>query len=155
MRVLVCSVRRWPIVPGTTYPYLLQEEVTGPLGMSDTVVNLSPEKQDRLIQGYDIANRTPLHWDYSGLAGAVALHSTAGDMLTYLDAQLHPEKFGILAAAIVESHRFRGGDNPSNLIALGWAYNAYIGVYWHNGATAGFSSFAFFYPLATTPPLCF
>ncbi len=131
---------------GTTYPYLVQEEVTGPLGLGDTVVILSQDKQERLIQGYESSNRTMPHLDRTGLAGAVALHSTAGDMLTYLDAQLHPEKLGTLAPAIQESHVFRGGDNPSNLIALGWSYNAYLGVYWTNGATAGFSSFTFFYP---------
>jgi CubicO group peptidase (beta-lactamase class C family) len=130
----------------TTYPFVVQEEVTGPLGMRDTVVALSAEKDARLIPGYDTSNRPMMHWDHAGLAGAGSLHSTAGDMLTYLDAQLHPETFGTLARAIKESHVFRVADNPSNLIALGWAYNTLLGVYWHNGATAGYSSFAFFYP---------
>ncbi len=131
---------------GMTYPFLVQEEVTGPLGLTDTVVSLSAEKDLRLIPGYDTSNHPMLHWDHAGLAGAGSLHSTAGDMLTYLDAQLHPERFGTLARALEESHRPRASADAGNGIGLAWAYNPVLGVYWHNGATAGYSSFAFFYP---------
>jgi CubicO group peptidase (beta-lactamase class C family) len=131
---------------GITYPFLVQEDVTGPLGMTDTAVNLLPEKQTRLIQGYDITNRPMRRWEQAGLAGAGALHSTAGDMLTYLDAQLHPEKFDTLSAAIALSHQLHADAGPSGRIALAWAYNAGLGIYWHNGATSGFSSHAFFHP---------
>jgi CubicO group peptidase (beta-lactamase class C family) len=131
---------------GMTYRFLVQEEVTGPLGMSDTVVYLSEEKQTRVIRGYDNSRRSPLPRDQAGLAGAGALHSTAGDMLTYLDAQLHPEKFETLSAAIAQSHQIHADAGPSGRIALAWAYNADIGFYWHNGATSGYSSYPFFYP---------
>jgi CubicO group peptidase (beta-lactamase class C family) len=131
---------------GIAYRFLVQEEVTGPLGMSDTVVYLSEEKQTRVIRGYDNSRRSPLPWDQAGLAGAGALHSTAGDMLTYLDAQLHPGKFETLSAAIAQSHQIHADAGPSGRIALAWAYDADLGFYWHNGATSGFSSYAFFYP---------
>jgi len=131
---------------GMTYRFLVQEEVTGPLGMSDTVVYLSEEKLSRVIRGYDNSRHRPRAWDQPGLAGAGALHSTAGDMLTYLDAQLHPGKFETLSAAIAQSDQIHADAGPSGRIALAWAYNADLGFYWHNGATSGFSSFAFFYP---------
>ncbi|HMC59705.1 MAG TPA: serine hydrolase, partial [Candidatus Solibacter sp.] len=38
---------------GTSYPNLLREEVTGPLGLKDTVVRLSEEQQSRFIQGHN------------------------------------------------------------------------------------------------------
>jgi CubicO group peptidase (beta-lactamase class C family) len=131
---------------GIAYRFLVQEEVTGPLGMSDTVVYLSEDKQTRVIRGYDNSRRSPLPRDQSGLAGAGALHSTAGDMLTYLDAQLHPGKFETLSAAIVQSHQIHADAGTSGRIAVAWAYNADLGFYWHNGATSGYSSYAFFYP---------
>ena len=131
---------------GITYPFLVQEEVTGPLGMLDTVVALSPEKFGRLIQGHESSGHPSLARDQPGLAGAGALHSTARDMLTYLDAQLHPEKFEALSAAIVQSQRLRADAGANGRIALAWAYDANTGIYWHNGATAGYSSYAFFDP---------
>lgn len=38
---------------GLTYAELLKKEITGPLGMKDTVVSLSPEQQLRFISGHD------------------------------------------------------------------------------------------------------
>jgi CubicO group peptidase (beta-lactamase class C family) len=55
---------------GMTYPNLLQAEVTGPLGMSDTIVPVPKEKWDRFIQGYN-AQHLPVHaWDLAAMAGA-------------------------------------------------------------------------------------
>ena len=61
---------------GTTYPNLVQEEVTGPLGMSDTVVSLSPEKRTRLIQGYDssASSRAPLGLGCAGRSRRTPFH---------------------------------------------------------------------------------
>ena len=67
-------------------------------------------------------------------------------MLTYLDAQLHPEKFDPLSAAITQSHQLHADAGPSGLSLWRGLYDALLGVYWHNGATAGFTSFAFFHP---------
>src|SRR5205807_7797032 len=35
------------------YSELLKEQITGPLGLSDTVVSLSPGQQSQFIQGYE------------------------------------------------------------------------------------------------------
>jgi CubicO group peptidase (beta-lactamase class C family) len=131
---------------GTSYPNLLREQVTGPLGLKDTVVWLSEEQQSRFIQGHN-GKHLPVHaWDLDALAGAGGIRSTAGEMLTYLEANLHPEKSGSLAAALRESHRLRA-DAPAGMqIALAWMYRGDAGIYWHNGATAGFTSYVFFNP---------
>jgi D-alanyl-D-alanine-carboxypeptidase/D-alanyl-D-alanine-endopeptidase len=83
---------------GVSYGQLVQTEITGPLKMPDTVVTMSSAQHGRLIQGNDrFFNRAdPL--DFGVLAGAGALKSTASDMLTYLDANLHPEKYAAGAA---------------------------------------------------------
>jgi D-alanyl-D-alanine-carboxypeptidase/D-alanyl-D-alanine-endopeptidase len=36
-----------------SYPDLVKAEITGPLGMSDTVISLSPDQQRRFMQGHD------------------------------------------------------------------------------------------------------
>jgi len=131
---------------GLSYPNLVQEEVTGPLGMSDTVVSLSREQLARFIQGYDAAHRPVRPWDLDAMAGAGAIRSTADDMLTYLDTQLHAEKFGALATALAQSHQLRADVASDSRIALAWIYDTDTGTYWHNGATGGYSAYAFFQP---------
>jgi len=137
---------------GMAYPALLEQEVTGPLGLKDTVVSLSPEQQTRFIPGYDSEHRPAHPWDFDALAGCGAIRSTASDMLTYLQANLHPEKFrpavglpasATLSAALAQSHQLRA-DALGGGIALAWFLFPKTGEYWHNGGTGGYSSYAFF-----------
>jgi CubicO group peptidase (beta-lactamase class C family) len=136
---------------GTSYADLLQTQITGPLGMNDTVIKLSPAQQLRFIPGHD-GNHRPAHaWDLDALAGAGAIRSTANDMLIYLDANLHPEKLPptagkTLQAAITRSHELRADAGSALRIALAWLYKADTDTYWHNGGTGGYSAFTFFSP---------
>jgi CubicO group peptidase (beta-lactamase class C family) len=131
---------------GKNYAALLQQEIAGPLGLKDTVLSLSQEQQARFIQGHDAEHRPAHAWDLDALAGAGAIRSTAGDMLTYLEAQLHPEKFPALAEAIAQTHELRADAGPGMHIGLAWLNVDKGGYYWHNGGTGGFSSYAFFDP---------
>jgi len=124
--------------------------------MKDTVVALSAEQQFRFIAGYDGAHHRAHAWDLVALAGAGAIRSTADDMLTYLQANLHPDKLSssatktpngeTLPAAIAQSHELRADAMAGMRIALAWLYVPVTGSYWHNGGTGGYSSFAFFNP---------
>ncbi len=134
---------------GKSYADLLREEITGPLGMADTVLELSGEQQRRFLQGYDAAHHPMEVHNLDGvLAGGGAILSTANDMLKYVEANLHLEKYGPLSGALALSHQLRDRANAGQQIALAWAYAADSGTYWHNGATAGFTSHAFFDPRA-------
>jgi serine-type D-Ala-D-Ala carboxypeptidase/endopeptidase len=138
------------------YPALLQAEVTGPLNMRDTGIVLTPEMQARFIQGYD-GNHKPAHaWDLVALAGAGGIRSTASDMLTYLEAQLHPDALPAAAktdpdgrtlpAAIAMTHVIRADVGGGMHIGLNWFRIDETGSYWHNGGTGGYSSYALFNP---------
>jgi CubicO group peptidase (beta-lactamase class C family) len=129
----------------TSYPELVEREITRPLGMKDTVVSLSGEQRSRLMQGYDAQRRPTPPWDLDAFASAGGIRSTAGDMLTYLEAQLHPGT-SPLGTALVESQRLRVPVAGSSRIALAWMHDSNTGVYAHNGATGGFSSYACFDP---------
>jgi len=131
---------------GVTYAELLQQEIAGPLGMKDTVISLSKDQQARFIQGRGADSRPARAWNLDALAGAGAIRSTAADMLTYLEAQLHPDKFPALASAIAQTHELRADAGPGMRIGLNWIYSEKPGFYWHNGGTGGYSSFAFFDP---------
>ncbi len=114
--------------------------------MTDTVVKLSAAQQRQFMQGYDEKHR-PVHaWDLDALAGAGAIRSTAGDMIAYLEANLHPEKYFPLSSALALSHRIRDNADGGAQIALAWLYYPNTGTYQHSGATAGFTSDAFFNP---------
>lgn len=140
---------------GASYPQFVQTEITGPLHMHDTVVTLSSAQQKRLIQGYDDLFNLANPWDFRVFAGAGALKSTASDMLTYLDANLHPEKYAAgaapgspaatLPAAIALDHEPRA-DAGDGKIALAWGINPNTHSFTHGGGTGGYASFAEFTP---------
>jgi serine-type D-Ala-D-Ala carboxypeptidase/endopeptidase len=141
---------------GVPYPELLHQQVTGPLHMTDTVIALTPALQARFIQGYN-GKLQPVHaWDLDALAGAGAIRSTADDMLTYLEAQLHPNKLPAstlatpngktLPAAIEQTHVIHATVGNNQHIALNWFRHDDTGTYWHNGGTGGYSSYAAFNP---------
>jgi CubicO group peptidase (beta-lactamase class C family) len=140
---------------GLAYPYLMKEEVADPLGLKDTTVALSPAQQARFIQGHDADHNSAHAWDLDALAGAGAIRSDAPDMLTYIEANLHPENLphvagnsppATLPTALVQQHELRADVAPGMRIALAWLYREDSGDYWHNGGTGGFSSYAFFNP---------
>jgi serine-type D-Ala-D-Ala carboxypeptidase/endopeptidase len=138
------------------YPDLLEAEVTGPLGLRDTGVVLTAAMQTRFIQGYDGEHKPAHAWDLVALAGAGGIRSTADDMLTYLEAQLHPDGLPAsaktepdgrtLAAAIGMTHEIRADVGGGMHIGLNWFRIDETGSYWHNGGTGGYSSYALFNP---------
>jgi CubicO group peptidase (beta-lactamase class C family) len=139
---------------GSTYEALLQKEVTGPLAMRDTAVTLTPSMRARFMPGHD-ANHKPAHaWDFTALVGAGGIRSTAADMMTYLEAQLHPEHLPAgsrasaegktLPPAIKASHVLQGDAWDGTHIALNWFRFDETGSYWHNGATGGYGAYALF-----------
>jgi CubicO group peptidase (beta-lactamase class C family) len=139
---------------GLTYPELLKQQVTAPLGLKDTVVSLTAEQQARFIRGHNPAHRPVPAWDLGALQGAGAIRSTASDMLTYVEANLHPEKLpagnagpgSTLRSALEQQHVLRADAMPGTKIALAWLFEEETGNYWHNGGTGGFTSYAFFNP---------
>jgi hypothetical protein len=143
---------------GVSYEQLLSTEVTGPLHMNDTGVGLSPAQRSRLIQGYDRNFDPTGPWDFDVFAGAGAIKSTAADMLTFLDGNLHPDKYAAgaaadspaasLPAAVALDHQLRANVtvNGDSRIALAWFFNPKTGSYSHSGGTGGYSSLAGFNP---------
>jgi serine-type D-Ala-D-Ala carboxypeptidase/endopeptidase len=139
---------------GTTYGQLLAEQVTVPLHLEDTAVSLSPQQQARFIAGHLPSGRAARGWDFDAMAGAGALHSTAADMLRYLEAQLHPDAWPAtgagpertLGAALTLSHGVRAEAGSDTGIAFAWIYQEKRKEYWHNGGTGGYTSYAFFNP---------
>ena len=140
---------------GEPYPQLLKDEVLDPLGLHDTTIVLSASQQARFLPGHTGDHRPAHAWDLDAFAGAGAIRSTVPDMLAYLEANLHPEGLKpanpsaaarTISAALAQDHELRPHVFNGQQIALAWIYDPATGNFWHNGATGGYSSYAFFNP---------
>jgi D-alanyl-D-alanine-carboxypeptidase/D-alanyl-D-alanine-endopeptidase len=129
------------------YSTLLEERITGELGMPDTVISLSPEQEERLATGH--YNRQAVgNWDFDVLAGAGAIRSTASDMLTFLEANMGLRTSRLQPAMRATQQARMDADSPKVQIGLGWHIRTVDGeqIIWHEGGTGGYYSFAGFNP---------
>jgi len=126
---------------------LVAQRIATPLGMHDTYVAVPADARMRLSIGNDAALDSVPAWNFDVLAGAGALRSSATDMLTWLEAQLDTAN-GPLARAVAMARLPRTPTNGGSRIALGWIVggSATHPMWWHNGGTGGFRSFAAFDP---------
>ncbi len=140
---------------GMTYEELIQKEVTGPMGLKDTVMTLSPAQEKRFVQGYQGAHNPAGPWSLNALAGAGGLRSTAEDLLTYCDLLMHPERArpgtgagATLSKAISMVLEPRANVDPGGVvkIALAWLVRPGEDKYFHDGGTGGYSSLVIFQP---------
>ena len=143
---------------GVPYSQLVQTEITGPLRMNDTVFALSPEQERRLIQGHG-ATLEPVDAGFreGGIfAGAIGAKSTAADLLTWLDANLHPERYAVgaalgspgatLPAAFALDHQLRGTVKQNTEVAFSWLFDVESGRFEHGGTTPGYTAHVEFTP---------
>jgi serine-type D-Ala-D-Ala carboxypeptidase/endopeptidase len=138
---------------GLSFEDLIRSQVTLPLGLADTVIQLSPEQRTQFIPGHNIRHKLAQPWDFhDAMAGCGALHSTAPDLLRFLDVNLHPEKCtcdprtpadssrNTLPAALALSQEPRADAIGLLKIAFAWLYQPGTGDFWHNGGTGGYSA---------------
>ena len=129
---------------GATYAELLATRVTGPLGLTDTVIEVRPDQEARRAQGHKARRRPTPDWSMPTLPGMGALHSTAADLGRFVAAQLDPESTP-LGTAIRMTQEARAGRERLRT-GLGWlvtplgrsGHTAHL----HNGGTGGARSFA-------------
>ncbi len=130
---------------GKSYEALLADVVTGPLGLTQTSVQLSQAQQQRFAQGYDADGNPAEAWNFDVLVGAGGIRSTGSDMVDFLRANMHQK--GELADAIglTQKPRVQAHGEVEGHMGLGWIIRP-DGVVWHNGGTGGFHSFIGFSP---------
>ena len=143
---------------GVSYSQLIRNEITGPLRMNDTVFALSPDQARRVVEGHS-ANLDAVEagrGDGGIFAGAVGAKSTVEDLLIYLDANLHPDRYSAsadsaspaatLPDAIAVDHQVRGNVTADTQVAFSWLYDSKSGRFEHGGATPGFTAHVEFSP---------
>lgn len=133
---------------GMSYEELVRRRILEPLGMTSTSIALSDSEKQRLAPGFDASLRPAKNWAFLALAGCGALRSTANDMLKFLAANLELTDTPLKAAM----RRMRSVRKPIGIpdldIAMAWHILTKFGgdIYWHNGGTYGYRSFAGFNP---------
>lgn len=133
---------------GTDYATLVRRRITGPLGMNDTAIGLSPGQKARLAKPHDAYMRPTPPWDLNALAGAGALRSDADDLLTLLAAALGRVRSPLASDLTAMRVRRAGGFIPNAGIGIIWnLLKTPVGeIVFHNGETGGSTAFVGFDP---------
>ncbi len=134
---------------GAEYEALVRAKVLDPLRMRNTTITLSTEAKARVAQGHNAKLEPVPAWDLPTLAGAGALRSSANDMLNWLEAHAGLAEGGV-TPALASMRATRRPAAGQQQIGLGWmiAKSGDAEIFWHNGGTGGFVSFAAFDPKA-------
>ncbi len=121
----------------TLYGVLLSELIFGRYRMSSSTVDRRAAT-DNLVTPRDKKGKRTSNWDMASLAGAGAVLSTAPDLANFALAQFDR---GNRALSLTRKHTF--SRDEKNGIGLGWMIkteNPADPIFWHNGATGGYSS---------------
>jgi D-alanyl-D-alanine-carboxypeptidase/D-alanyl-D-alanine-endopeptidase len=130
---------------GASYEALVRERITGPLGMTSTAIELSPELNARFAMGHDQERRPVAPWRMPTFAGAGALRSTANDLLKFLAGELGYVDTSLRPAMAAQLGP-RGRSSGDYIQGLGWRIepDAVGETIWHGGATGGYRCFMLF-----------
>jgi len=120
----------------------VRERILQPLGMTATGIALTPAMKRHFALVHDERGEVVPVWDIPTLAGAGALRSSITDMLRFAAATLGDEN-GHLERALAGARAPRHRIDAQLRIGLNWHILRSRGrdIVWHNGGTAGSSSF--------------
>jgi len=130
-----------------SYEDIVRERILKPLGMNMTGIALEGEMLDWMVEGHNQQGEVVPLWDLPTFAGAGALRSNAEDMLIFLAANTGPPETQ-LERSMRDSHEVRESAGAQMDVGLNW-HVRHVGdekIVWHNGGTAGFSTFVGFDP---------
>lgn len=132
---------------GKSWAELIQEKITGPLGMIDTVQDLSPAQQSRFAEPWE-GDKRVRPWTFKAMAGAGALRSTLADMSKFADALLAGSKGPLGAVWPLLAGDFADMPMQGGKVGLGLIHTKDSGQdsYSHGGGTGGFRSLVYVRP---------
>ena len=132
-----------------SFESLLNKYILQPLQMDNSYIDSKKNKADTAT-GY-FYSKPADYWQFNCMAGAGAIKSTASDILKYLDAHIEYKDENFSAAV----HKITQPVNSvTTNMQICYAWHTFEDlkhrVFWHNGGTFGFSSFAAFDPATKT-----
>lgn len=139
---------------GASLDQLFARAITGPLGMRDTAIVLSPAQHARLAWGFGPRGRRAPEFvpGYPWVGGAGGLRSTLRDMMRYLEFQIGGAGTPIDALLPILYHAYH---NKNDRAGVGLAWNLRLSpndtlVVFHDGLMPGYSSMMIFAPTKRT-----
>jgi D-alanyl-D-alanine-carboxypeptidase/D-alanyl-D-alanine-endopeptidase len=127
---------------------LYADIITGPLGLHDTGIELTPAQHARLAWGFRKKGQLAPEWGpgFPAMNGAGGVRSTLDDMMRYLDFELGRVDIP-LRALLPALHQARHA-TPTGSVGLGWQMRDGPNgrVIFKDGAMPGFASFMAFAP---------
>ncbi|MBT4760161.1 MAG: beta-lactamase family protein [Bdellovibrionaceae bacterium] len=125
----------------------LVTQVFEPLKISDMKVKVSDEDLSLMSKKYTTDFKEIPAWqDLGYFSAAGSIKSDTKTMLNYLYAQLYPENTSISEAILLSQTTLK--EYPKFNLKYAWFQfdKSYGKVFWHNGATLGFRTEAFYMP---------
>ncbi|HYO12362.1 MAG TPA: serine hydrolase [Thermoanaerobaculia bacterium] len=126
---------------GKPWSTLVQEKIAGPLGMVDTVQDLSPAQQSRFAEPWDGEKRAQ-PWTFKAVAGAGGLRSSLADLSKLADALLAGSKgpLGDIWPLLAGDYADLSAVGGKVGLGLLHAKDSGEDSYYHEGGTGGFRS---------------
>lgn len=129
------------------YAALLEQYITGPYGMKDTHLDVTPADTLRMAKGYDSVGRSMPQADmWKAIPEAGYLKSTAADLLKYLQANLDAANDTI---QLTQQVTFLNTDEGGDAIGLYWFIHQQQGGFnyvSHAGGTFGCTNYCLLVP---------
>jgi CubicO group peptidase (beta-lactamase class C family) len=121
------------------YRQLVEQYITGPEKLNETMFTVANANLNRLAQGYDEQGRPVPVWNFDALQACGVLKSTAFDLLIYGKLQLNTSN-QTLRPALLLTHQVTFNDT-AHIVGLGWHYlTDDKNVLQHAGGTGGYRS---------------
>ena len=127
---------------GRSYEELVVSRICAPLGMDDTRITLTEFDETAAGAGPQRWPRAGPELGFLALAGAGAFHSTANDLLKFLQMCLDPADTPV-AAALKMTLAERRPRMDQRDVGLGWFVSSRFGdeLIWKSGGTGGYATF--------------
>lgn len=126
-----------------SYQNLLKKNLTEPLGMNQTIVELSDEQKSHLAPPHDGDLRRAKNWDLNAFVGAGGIRSNTSDMQTFITAQLSPPDNQIGKAIELAWREQIPSEKGAFAMGLGWHIAKDGETRWHSGQTGGYHTAIF------------
>ena len=132
---IICSIYK------KSYDQLVKDIICKPLEMSNTFQVLDPKRKDT-FKVYNKEGQEVVPWSFDSFGPAGGLKSTLEDLLKFANAQFKMPQTP-LENAMANTRLFTFFLPPDTDLGLAWHMNLIddLTVYWHNGGTAGSSSY--------------
>lgn len=132
---IICDIYKKP------YDQIVRDIICKPLEMNNTFQALDPKRKDT-FKVYNKEGREVNSWSFDSFAAAGGLKSTVEDLLKFANAQFKMPQ-SPLENAMANTKLFTFFLPPDTDLGLAWHMNLLddLTFYWHNGGTAGSSSY--------------